>query len=69
MNWRHGFHTMEIKSLAVVVNQLTVAGADQPSVAPPSHHPTVPVQGGWVTAQRRHSVKTKLMVHHYPVLD
>lgn len=68
MNWRHGIHYMEIKSLAAVANQPTVAVADQPSVAPPSCHPTIPEQGGWLTAQKSINMKTKLMVHQ-PVFD
>ncbi|XP_078030369.1 uncharacterized protein LOC144466836 [Epinephelus lanceolatus] len=63
-------HTMENHSVAAVVSQPPVAGAEPHSIAlaSPSGPPVTPVQpGGWVTIRQRHSSKPKPTAHHQPV--
>ncbi|XP_049909853.1 uncharacterized protein LOC126396064, partial [Epinephelus moara] len=62
--------TMESHSVAVVVSQPPVAGAEPHSIAlaSASSPPVTPVQpGGWVTVRQRHSSKPKPTAHHQPV--
>ncbi|XP_078024432.1 uncharacterized protein LOC144463568 [Epinephelus lanceolatus] len=63
-------HTMENHSVAAVVSQPPVAGAEPHSIAlaSASGPPATPVQpGGWVTVRQKHSSKPKPTVHHQPV--
>ncbi|XP_049909762.1 uncharacterized protein LOC126395996 [Epinephelus moara] len=62
--------TMENHSVAAVVSQPPVAGAEPHSIALASANcpPATPVQpGGWVTVRERHSSKPKPTAHHQPV--
>ncbi|XP_078024431.1 uncharacterized protein LOC144463566 [Epinephelus lanceolatus] len=62
--------TMENHSVAVVVSQPPVAGAEPHSIAlaSASGPPVTPVQpGGCVTIRQRHSSKPKPTAHHQPV--
>ncbi|XP_078018836.1 uncharacterized protein LOC144458894 [Epinephelus lanceolatus] len=60
--------TMENHSVAAVVSQPPVAGAEPHSIASASGPPLTPVQpGGWVTVREKHSSKPKPTVHHQPV--
>ncbi|XP_078019337.1 uncharacterized protein LOC144459379 [Epinephelus lanceolatus] len=63
-------HTMENHSVAAVVSQPPVAGAEPHSIALASANCPLatPVQpGGWVTVRERRSSKPKPTAHHQPV--
>ncbi|XP_049427628.1 uncharacterized protein LOC125885864 [Epinephelus fuscoguttatus] len=62
--------TMENHSVAAVVSQPPVAGAEPHSIVLASANcpPVTPVQpGGWVTVRQKHSSKPKPTAHHQPV--
>ncbi|XP_078018479.1 uncharacterized protein LOC144458793 [Epinephelus lanceolatus] len=62
--------TMENHSVAAVVSQPPVAGAEPHSIALASANcpPVTPVQpGGWVTVRQKHSSKQNPTAHHQPV--
>ncbi|XP_078028968.1 uncharacterized protein LOC144465025 [Epinephelus lanceolatus] len=60
--------TMENHSVAAVVSQPPVAGAEPHCIASASGPPVTPVQpGGWVTVWEKRSSKPKPTVHYQPV--